>query len=142
MADRNSGSCRVRGASLSRPRRFPNDHFGRRDEMKNGSLRMTPLLYVDEVEKSLPFWTDGLGFEKVMEVEDHNKLLFALLQKGEQELVVILYLHYLLKAQSVGPKGQTLLHFVDIQQRGHSQGTILHLISPSKVIVWESARPG
>src|SRR5579872_7266693 len=88
MADRNSGSCRVRGASLSRPRRFPNDHFGRRDEMKNGSLRMTPLLYVDEVEKSLPFWTDGLGFEKVMEVEDHNKLLFALLQKGEQELML------------------------------------------------------
>lgn len=56
--------------------------------MKNGSLKMTPLLYVDEVEKSLPFWTEGLGFEKVLEVEDHNKLLFALLQKGEQELML------------------------------------------------------
>ena len=52
------------------------------------SLRMTPLLYVDEVEKSLPFFTQGLGFEKVMEVEDNSKLLFALLQKGEQELML------------------------------------------------------
>ncbi|HEX7288921.1 MAG TPA: VOC family protein [Candidatus Angelobacter sp.] len=56
--------------------------------MTNGSLRITPLLYVDEVEKSLPFWTDGLGFEKTLDVEENSKLLFALLKKGEQELML------------------------------------------------------
>ncbi len=54
----------------------------------NASLRMTPLLYVDEVEDCLPFWTDGLGFEKALGVEDGGKLLFALLRKGEQELML------------------------------------------------------
>jgi hypothetical protein len=51
-------------------------------------LKMTPLLYVDQVENCLPFWIDGLGFEKVMGVEDEGKLLFALLRKGEQELML------------------------------------------------------
>ncbi|MGZ4840129.1 MAG: VOC family protein [Candidatus Angelobacter sp.] len=52
------------------------------------SLKMTPLLYTDDVEQSLPFWTEGLGFEKVMEVEEGGKILFALLKKGEQELML------------------------------------------------------
>ena len=56
--------------------------------MNNHSLKMTPLLYVDEVEKSLPFWTQGLGFEQVMGLERDGKLLFALLQKGAQELML------------------------------------------------------
>jgi len=56
--------------------------------MTDGSLRITPLLYVDEIEKSLPFWTDGLGFEKTMDVDDGSKLLFALLKNGEQELML------------------------------------------------------
>jgi hypothetical protein len=54
----------------------------------NDLLKMTPLLYVDQVENSLPFWIDGLGFEKVMGIEDEGKLLFALLRKGEQELML------------------------------------------------------
>ena len=54
----------------------------------NDLLKMTPLLYVDQVENSLPFWIDGLGFEKVMGVEDEGKLLFALLRKGEQEVML------------------------------------------------------
>jgi hypothetical protein len=51
-------------------------------------LKMTPLFYVDQIESCLPFWIEGLGFEKVMEVEDGGKLLFALLRKGEQELML------------------------------------------------------
>ncbi|HLJ90006.1 MAG TPA: hypothetical protein VKZ53_24570 [Candidatus Angelobacter sp.] len=56
--------------------------------MTNGAVKITPLVYMDEIEKSLPFWLEGLGFEKVMDVQDNNKLLFALLQKGEQELML------------------------------------------------------
>lgn len=56
--------------------------------MSTISLKMTPLLYMDQVEKSLPFWTTGLGFEQVMEVEDDGKLLFVLLKNGEQELML------------------------------------------------------
>ena len=54
----------------------------------NDPVKMTPLLYVDRVENCLPFWIDGLGFEKVVGVEDEGKLLFALLRKGEQELML------------------------------------------------------
>jgi len=54
----------------------------------NDPVRMTPLLYVDHVENCLPFWIDGLGFEKVLGVEDEGKLLFALLRKGDQELML------------------------------------------------------
>ncbi|MBZ5609738.1 MAG: hypothetical protein LAP38_15870 [Acidobacteriia bacterium] len=49
--------------------------------------RITPVLFAEEIEPSVRFWVDRLGFEKTMEVPEGNKLAFAMLQKGALELM-------------------------------------------------------
>jgi len=44
---------------------------------------VTPLLFVRTIEPSLPFWTEGLGFEKTAEVPEGDALAFVMLQRGE-----------------------------------------------------------
>ena len=50
--------------------------------------RMTPILTVETIEPSLPFWMEGLGFEKTMEVPEGDHLGFAALEKGGFELML------------------------------------------------------
>ncbi len=49
--------------------------------------KITPNLYADEIEPCVNFWVERMGFEKVMDVPDGNKLAFAILQKGDLELM-------------------------------------------------------
>jgi len=49
--------------------------------------RITPVLYVEEIEPCLKFWVDRLGFQKTAEVPDGNKLAFVSLQKGTTEIM-------------------------------------------------------
>ena len=49
--------------------------------------RITANLYAEDVEPCVKFWVDRLGFEKTMEVPDGKKLAFALLKKGNLELM-------------------------------------------------------
>jgi len=49
--------------------------------------RITPVLFVPQVEPCLKFWVDRLGFQKTAEVPDGDKLAFAMLQKGSVELM-------------------------------------------------------
>jgi len=49
--------------------------------------RITPVLFVQEIEPVLPFWVDALGFEKTIEVPLGNKLGFAALQKDGTEVM-------------------------------------------------------
>ena len=51
-------------------------------------MKITPVLYVDEIERSLPFWVGRLGFEKTVEVPEGHKLGFVILQKGDAELML------------------------------------------------------
>jgi len=48
---------------------------------------ITPLLTVDAIEPCLPFWTDGLGFEVTVTVPHGDAMGFAILKKGELELM-------------------------------------------------------
>lgn len=50
--------------------------------------RVTPVLYVNEIEPCLNFWVDRLGFEKAGEVPDGNKLGFVMLNKGTTEVML------------------------------------------------------
>lgn len=50
--------------------------------------RVTAVLYVNEVEPSLKFWTDRVGFTATAEVPDGDKLAFASLQKGTAEVML------------------------------------------------------
>ncbi|HLG96269.1 MAG TPA: VOC family protein [Bryobacteraceae bacterium] len=49
--------------------------------------KITPVLFAQEIESCVAFWTDRLGFEKTAEVPDGGKLAFAMLQKGGVELM-------------------------------------------------------
>jgi uncharacterized glyoxalase superfamily protein PhnB len=49
--------------------------------------RITPILFVEEVEPCVKFWVERFGFQKTAEVPDGNRLAFAMLQKGSVELM-------------------------------------------------------
>ena len=49
--------------------------------------RITPILFVEQVEPCVQFWVDRFGFQKTAEVPDGNRLAFAMLQKGSVELM-------------------------------------------------------
>jgi len=49
--------------------------------------KITPILFVEEVEPCVKFWMERFGFQKTAEVPEDNKLGFAMLQKGNVELM-------------------------------------------------------
>jgi hypothetical protein len=50
--------------------------------------KATPLLRVERIEPSLPFWVDRLGFQKVTEVMEGDSLGFVILTKGHVEIML------------------------------------------------------
>ena len=53
--------------------------------------KITPVLFVKEIEPVLPFWVDALGFAKTIEVPHGDKLGFVALQKGNTEVMYQTY---------------------------------------------------
>jgi uncharacterized glyoxalase superfamily protein PhnB len=53
--------------------------------------RITPVLFVKEIEPVLPFWLEKLGFTKTIEVPEGNKLVFVSLQSGTAEIMYQTY---------------------------------------------------
>jgi uncharacterized glyoxalase superfamily protein PhnB len=49
--------------------------------------KITPVLFVAEIEPCVKFWTEQLGFQKTAEVPEGNKLGFVMLVKGNIELM-------------------------------------------------------
>jgi uncharacterized glyoxalase superfamily protein PhnB len=49
--------------------------------------RITPVLFVKEIEPVLPFWVEKLGFSKTIEVPHGEKLGFVALQKDTAEVM-------------------------------------------------------
>jgi uncharacterized glyoxalase superfamily protein PhnB len=49
--------------------------------------RITPVLYVKELEPCIPFWVERLGFAKTAEVPDGDRLGFVILQKDGLEVM-------------------------------------------------------
>lgn len=54
-------------------------------------MKLTPVLLVDSIEKSLPFWVDRIGFQKTVEVPEGNRLGFVILVKDQAELMLQTY---------------------------------------------------
>ena len=50
-------------------------------------MKLTPVLIVEEIEKSLPFWVGRMGFEKTAEVPDGDRLGFVILAREGAELM-------------------------------------------------------
>lgn len=49
--------------------------------------KLTPVLFVEEIEPALPFWIERLGFEKVTEVPEGDRLGFVILKKDDVEVM-------------------------------------------------------
>ena len=49
--------------------------------------KLTPVLFVEQIESVLPFWTQHLGFIKTVEVPEGDKLAFVILQQGTAEIM-------------------------------------------------------
>src|SRR5437899_4781775 len=47
--------------------------------------RITPVLYVKEIEPCIPFWVERMGFAKTAEVPDGDRLGFIILQRDGLE---------------------------------------------------------
>lgn len=57
------------------------------EEKKPMVKKITPVLFVAEIEPCVKFWTEQLGFQKTVEVPEGNKLGFVILVKGSLELM-------------------------------------------------------
>jgi uncharacterized glyoxalase superfamily protein PhnB len=51
-------------------------------------MKITAVLQVETIEKSLPFWVDRMGFEKITEVPDGDRLAFVILARDGAELML------------------------------------------------------
>jgi hypothetical protein len=49
--------------------------------------RLTPILYVEEIEPCVPFWTERLGFTKTVEVPEGDRSGFVILKRGDVEVM-------------------------------------------------------
>lgn len=51
-------------------------------------MKITPVLIVEEIEKSLPFWIDRMGFVKTVDVPQGDRLGFVILVRDGTELML------------------------------------------------------
>ena len=51
--------------------------------------KITPILYVDRIEPSLPFWEERLGFGRAAEVPHGDALGFVTLKHGDSAEVML-----------------------------------------------------
>jgi uncharacterized glyoxalase superfamily protein PhnB len=49
--------------------------------------KITPILFAEEIEPCMRFWTEKMGFQKAIEVPEGNKTGFVLLEKSGIELM-------------------------------------------------------
>ena len=49
--------------------------------------KLTPILFVEEIESLIPFWTERLGFQKTIEVPEGDRLGFVIFPQGNVEVM-------------------------------------------------------
>ena len=69
--------------------------------------KVTPIMTVEAIEPCLPFWTERLGFEITATVPHGDAMGFAMLNKGNVELM---YQSLASVAEDLGPAGAAAGH--------------------------------
>jgi uncharacterized glyoxalase superfamily protein PhnB len=79
--------------SIAAPRLLPQNPASPSTEKEKRPMvkKLTPVLFVKEIEPVLPFWVEGLGFTKTTEVPEGNKLGFVILEKDGVEVMYQTY---------------------------------------------------
>lgn len=111
---------------------------GGADERKPATIqvkRISPVLYVAEVEPCVKFWVERMGFEAGAQVPDGDELAFAIVQKGDLELMYQSYASAEKDqgsaTEKVAPHGSTFLYVeVDDLDRALSAMQGVDLVQP------------
>jgi len=91
-------------------------------EKKMTVKKITPILFAQELEPSIKFWTEQLGFSKTVEVPEGNKIGFAILQKDGVELMYQSYASVEKDNPATAAavkKGPTFL-YIDVEDLDHA----------------------
>ena len=93
--------------------------------------RITPVLFVSEIEPVLPFWVEKLGFSKTIEVPHDDKIGFVALQKGTTEVMYQTYATVAADMPLIAEidKGATFL-YIEVD----SLDAILNALKGSKIV--------
>jgi hypothetical protein len=70
-------------------------------------MKLTPVLVVEKIETSLPFWVDRMGFEKTVDVPGDNGMSFAILVRGGAELMLQTASSVAADEPAFAPKGES-----------------------------------
>lgn len=77
--------------------------------------KLTPILTVEAIEPSLPFWVDALGFTKTAEVPHEDALGFAILEKDGQEVMLQTLASMNADVPGVAPRAGGSILFLEIE---------------------------
>ncbi len=81
-------------------------------------MKITPVLIVEAIEKSLPFWVDRMGFTKTVEVPEGDRLGFVILGRDGAEVML----------QSIESVRKDAPQFVS-ETRSHNVGLFIEIDS-------------
>ncbi len=80
--------------------------------------RLTPILIVEAIEPSIPFWIDRLGFARVAEVPEPggDRLGFLMLARDDVQVMLQTWasMGQDLPALTQGPRGHSTLVYLDV----------------------------
>lgn len=80
------------------------------------AMKITPVLVVEQIEKSLPFWVDRMGFEKTIEVPEEGRIGFAILARDGAELMLQTVSSVLADQPEFAPlTGSTTALFIEVE---------------------------
>lgn len=77
--------------------------------------KLTPILTVEAIEPSLPFWVDALGFTKTVEVPHEGALGFAILEKDGYEVMLQTVASIQADVPAVAPPAGGSILFLEIE---------------------------
>lgn len=109
--------------------------------------KITPVLFVQDIEPCVKFWVERFGFQKTAEVPDGDKLAFVMLQKGNVELM---YQSYASADKDVGTtisqvvrKGPTFL-YVEVDNLEETINTVkgAEVVMPKRKTFYGSTEIG
>jgi len=108
--------------------------------------KSTPVLFVDAIEKSLPFWQERLGFQRTVEVPDGSKLGFAILGNGSVEVMYqsVAMLKQDSAAHAVKFKNDKSFLFVEVDDIGALAKALdgFEIVMPKRATVYGSTEIG
>lgn len=70
-------------------------------------MKLTPVLVVERIETSLPFWVDRMGFEKTVDVPGDSGFAFVILVRGGAELMMQTASSVAADEPAFAPKGES-----------------------------------